>query len=267
MSLSRLSVGLTGAVLLLASTGFAVAEIVSTRPDLTALFKAEGVTGTFVLLDVVEEHMTVVNAERAERRYPPASTFKIANSLIALETGAVADVDEVIPYGGKPQMIKAWERDMSLREAIVVSNVAVYQEVARRIGLDRMTEMLEQLGYGSCNPGKVVDRFWLDGPLEVNAIEQTRFVATLASNSLPLSARSQVLVREVMPFEEINGARLYGKTGWLFGREPQLGWYTGWVERKSAIRAFALNIDMAAPEQAKLRIPLAKAFLEKLGAL
>jgi len=267
MSLSRMSIGLAGAVLLLASTGVAVAETVSTRPDLMALFKAEGVTGTFVLLDVAEERMTIVNDKRAERRYTPASTFKIANSLIALDTGAVTDVDEVIPYGGKPQMVKAWERDMSLREAIAVSNVAVYQEVARRVGLARMTAMLEQLGYGDCNPGTVVDRFWLDGPLAISAIEQTRFVAALATNTLQLSARSQALVREIMPFEEIGGARLYGKTGWLFGKNPQLGWYTGWVERDGAIRAFALNIDMTGSEQAKLRIPLAKAFLGKLGAL
>jgi beta-lactamase class D len=62
---------------------------------------------------------------RAERRMRPASTFKIVNSLIALETGAVKDENEIIPYGGKPQPIKAWEHDMSMRDAIRISNVAI----------------------------------------------------------------------------------------------------------------------------------------------
>ena len=49
-------------------------------------------------------------------------------------------VDEVLPYGGKPQPRKEWERDMGLREAIKMSNVPIYQELARRIGIVRMRE-------------------------------------------------------------------------------------------------------------------------------
>lgn len=253
------------AFLCLAFAGGAVAE---ERADLGRIFDADDVRGTFVLLDVEKGELTTVNVARAERRYPPASTFKIANSLIALETGAVADVDEVLPYGGKPQPFKQWEQDMSMRDAIRVSNVPVYQEVARRIGLERMKEMLAKLDYGNRDPGTVVDRFWLDGPLEISAVEEARFVAALATNTLPLSDRSQEMVRDILLMEEMDGAKLYGKTGWLFrDDEVDIGWFVGWVEREGKIFSFALNIDMKDKEQVGLRVPLAKKLLGELGVL
>src|SRR5690606_18887771 len=104
---------------------------------------------TFVLYEASADRLALVNAERARQRFVPASTFKITNSLIALETGVVKDADEVIPYGGKPQRVKEWERDMSMRDAIAVSNVPVYQELARRIGLERYKAWLERLKYGN----------------------------------------------------------------------------------------------------------------------
>ncbi len=65
----------------------------------------------------------------------PASTFKIANTLIGLDQGAAKDVHEVVGFRGQPQPVKEWERDMSLRDAIAMSNVAIYQALARRVGL------------------------------------------------------------------------------------------------------------------------------------
>ena len=52
------------------------------------------------------------------------------------------DEGEVIPYGGKPQPFKALEKDMSMREAIAASAVPTYQEIARRVGLERYREVL-----------------------------------------------------------------------------------------------------------------------------
>ena len=87
----------------------------------------------------------VHDRERARTRYTPASTFKIPNSLIGLANGVVANVDQVLPYGGQPTRRPEWAQDMSLRDAIEVSNVPVYQGLARRIGLERMREGLQAL--------------------------------------------------------------------------------------------------------------------------
>jgi beta-lactamase class D len=256
---------------LAACAGFAApaahAESRIERPDLEAVFAEHRAMGTFALLDASGERMTVVNGARVERRYFPASTFKIANSLIALETGAVRDEQEVIPYGGKPQPVKNWERDMGMREAIPISNVPVYQEIARRIGLERMKAAVDRLGYGNREVGVVVDRFWLDGPLQISAVEQARFVAGLARQQLPMSARSQAIVRDILRLEARDGAVLYGKTGWTTSVTPGIGWWVGWVERGGDVHAFALNIDMAVSQDAPKRLAIGRALLGRLGAL
>lgn len=234
------------------------------RDDLAGLFSAEGVVGTIAVFDPAADRLTVVDAARAARRFVPASTFKIANSLIALETGVVADENEIIPYGGKPQWMKAWEKDMSMREAIVLSALPHYQELARRIGLERYRDWLARLDYGNRRSGKVVDRFWLDGPLEISAIEQARFVARLAAGTLPASARSQAIVRDILRLESRDGRTLFAKTGWKAGGRP-IGWWTGWVERAGAITAFSLNIDMTKIEMAPKRLVVGRAVLASLG--
>lgn len=253
-------------LIFLTAIGSTRAETVVERPDLDALFAEHGTQGTFVLFDVAADRMTVVNRARAEKRTVPASTFKIANSLIALETGAVKDEHEIIPYGGKPQLIKDWERDMGLRDAIRVSNVPVYQELARRVGRDRMQAMLDRLDYGNRAIGPVVDRFWLDGPLEISPVEQARFLAKLAKRQLPLSVRAQTVVRDIIRLDEAGGAILYGKTGWA-GSATRIGWLVGWVERGEKLDSFALNIDMASVQDAPKRMAIVRGMLSKLGVM
>jgi beta-lactamase class D len=237
-------------------------------PELLNIFQREGVAGTFVLFDVANDTMLVSDEARARKRFAPASTFKIANSLIGLDTGAVKNVEEVLPYGGKPQRIKEWERDMGLREAIKMSNVPIYQELARRIGIERMREGVKKLGYGNMEIGNVVDRFWLDGPLAVSAIEQTEFLHRLVKGSLPLNPNAVRAVKEITLLEKTETYELHAKTGWFVGpTPPQIGWWVGWIERANKIYPFALNFDMTKDEDAAKRIPIGRECLKALGKL
>jgi|SRR5262245_58102098 len=254
-----------GGMASLACGSRAGAEVTAERRELGAAFAREGVVGTFALYDVRKDELALADASRAAMRYVPASTFKIANSVIALETGVVKDENEVIPYGGKPQPFKTWEKDMSMREAIAMSNAAIYQEIARRVGLERYRVWLDRLGYGNRQTGEAVDTFWLDGPLEISAIEQARFVARLAQNKLPASDRSQKIARDIIRLEQRDGRTLYGKTGWRFSSTPQLGWWTGWVDDGGRITTFSLNIDMPSPNDAPKRVAIGKRLLENLG--
>ena len=241
---------------------------IEVRPDLEAVFDSAGITGTFVLYRPADDRLIVANLERAETRFVPASTYKIPHTLIALETGAVADVEEVVPYGGQPQPFAAWERDMSVREAVPASSVPVFQEVARRVGPERMQGWLDRLDYGNRDMGMVQDRFWLDGPLEISAIGQARFLAELAAGTLPAGAEAQATVREVTLLEAGDGHTIFGKTGWAFDVLPQVGWWVGWVEREDgAIHAFALNLEMRGSDDARRRIELGREMLRRLAIL
>lgn len=234
------------------------------RSDLGTLFDQAGVTGTFVLFDIESDLLTVVNPQRAEQRFFPASTFKIANSLIALENEAVADEDEIIPFGGKPQHIKAWEKDMSMRQAIAVSNVPVYQELARRIGLDLYGNWLAKLDYGNRTAGNNVETFWLVGPLAISALEQVEFLARLSQQELMADRNHQLVVRDIIRVETQDGAALFAKSGWTTAPDPDIVWFVGWVEKDNRILTFAMNLDADTRAKARLREPLARGFLKAL---
>lgn len=236
-------------------------------PEVGELFKRAGVTGTFVLYDVDAGRFVGHNQARSKVRFIPASTFKIPNSLIGLAVEAVQDVDDILPYGGKPQSFAVWEKDMGLREAITLSNVPIYQELARRIGLERMRENVSKLGYGNGRIGATVDTFWLEGPLKISAIEQARFLARLAQGQLPLPADVQASVREIVLLEQGDNWRLYGKTGWENAPNSGIGWWVGWVKKDDHVYAFALNIDIQKATDADKRIEIGKASLAALGVL
>lgn len=231
------------------------------REDLAAVFQQMGLVGAFAALDAAGDRLTLVNAERAQTRFVPASTFKIANTLIALETGALKDADEMFRYDGKPRAVKAWERDMTLREAIAVSNVPVYQELARRVGLANYRDWLQRLDYGNRDPGSVVDRFWLEGPLAISTVEQVRFLGKLALGRLPVSERARAILRDIIRIEEKDGRVLFAKTGW----SGKIGWWVGWIEHGDRVTAFALNMDMTTADLAPRRTEAAKALLGRLG--
>lgn len=231
------------------------------------LFRGAGVTGAFVLYDVTQHQLIGHNRERAYTPFIPASTFKVANTLIGLSVGAVKSIDETLPYGGKPQPVKAWKKDMSLREGIALSNVAIYQELARRIGVERMRDSLVTMRYGNAEIGTIFDRFWLVGPLKISAVEQTEFLASLAEGTLPFPKTQQEVVQECIRLEQQDDWTLYGKTGWENFPNPGVGWWVGWVKKGGHVYAFALNIDIREAADAAKRIELGKASLKALGVI
>jgi len=237
-------------------------------PELKKCFNDAAIVGTFMLFDVANDTMLVCDEVRAKKRFTPASTFKIANSLIGLDIGAVKDVEEVLPYGGKPQPRKEWERNMGLRDAIKISNVPIYQELARRIGIERMREGIKKLGYGNMEIGSVVNRFWLDGPLAISAVEQTEFLHRLVTDSLPIDPKALRAVKEITLLEKTDTYELHGKTGWVVGpTPPEIGWWVGWIERENKVYPFALNFDMQSNADADKRIRVGHECLKALGKL
>lgn len=238
------------------------------RPDLAGHFKEAGVSGTWVVYDSATSKLTVVDRRRAERRYSPASTFKIPNSLIALETGAVKDLDEILPYGGGTYKRKEWERDMNLRDAMRVSHLPIYREVARRIGLARMNEWMARLHYGNEALGTRVDQFWVNDKLKISAVEQVRFLMRLAQRRLPMSMRSQDMVHEITRLEQTPTHALHAKTGWHETPRLSLGWWVGWIaQADGSVQSFALNIDMHGEADVAKRIPLGRTLLARMNLL
>lgn len=235
------------------------------RDDLETVFTDAGVEGSFVLYDTGDRSAVVVGPEGARDRESPASTFKLPNTLIALQTGAVEDVDEVVPAADEDDS----DQDMSLREALPDSNVPVYQEVARRIGSESMGTWVDRFDYGNRSVGEEeqVDTFWLEGPLEISPLEQTSFLASLARAELPVDVEHQEAVQEMTALEQGGDYSLHGKTGWATEADPEPGWWVGWVERGDDVHTFALRIEVESDEQLELHESLGRELLVELDAL
>lgn len=239
------------------------------HPEWAAEFTAQSVTGTMLVYDEKTQRFLVFDRRRAETAFTPASTFKMFNALAALETGAIADEHEVLHWDGTKRPLADWNRDHDLASGMKYSVVWFYQEIARRIGQERMQDWIGKAGYGNRDISGGIDRFWLGkGGLRISALEQIAFLRRLADGALPFSARSQDIVRRITIAEQGDGYVLHAKTGWKqVEGETDLGWYVGWVERDARRWFFALNIDMPNKDDARKRIIVARVLLTRLGAL
>jgi beta-lactamase class D len=240
------------------------------RDGLAKRFTDAGTNGTFVGYKVDDYLIVASDTDRSGQAFLPASTFKIPNSLIALETGVVGDPDkDIFKWDGVKRSIEAWNQDHNLRSAIAASVVPVYQEIARRIGAERMQKYLDLFEYGNRNIGGGIDQFWLTGGLRIDPIEQIDFVDRFRRGVLPVSKRSHDLVRDILPVTKAGDGTIRAKSG-LLGAElgkPSLGWLVGWTEKGSAQTVFALNLDIREPRHAADRMKLAQQCLTDIGAI
>ena len=268
----RHALGVLAAASLLPSRGFAdvAPQRSEIREALAKHFADAGTDGTFVGYKVDEYLVIASDAQRSGEAKLPASTFKIPNSLIALETGVVEDPDkDVFKWDGVKRSIEAWNKDHTMRTAIAASVVPVYQEIARRVGEGRMQKYVDLFEYGNRNIGGGIDQFWLTGDLRIDPVQQVDFVDRLRRGVLPISKRSQDLVRDVLPVTKAGEAVIHVKSG-LLGAEvgkPSLGWMVGWAENGSAQTVFALNLDVREPHHIADRMNLTQACLRDIGAI
>jgi beta-lactamase class D len=202
------------------------------HPEWGKYFEQHGIKkGCIMIIDNNHEAVNFYNKERCLQRFAPASTFKIMNSLIALETAVAPDDALVIPWDSIDRGMPEWNKAMNMREAFKVSNVPYYQEIARRIGAQNMAHYLDTCNYGNKNINGKIDEFWLNDTLKISADEQAGFVKRMYFAELPLSERSQRIVKSMMLQEQDTAYRLYYKTGWDNKIKTPIMWIVGFAEK------------------------------------
>lgn len=234
-------------------------------PALAKLFADRGLEGTVVISSLRTGRSFVHNDARANRRLPVASTFKIINTLIALQERAIAGKDDTLHWDGQIHDFPDWNRDQTLASAFKVSCVWCYQELARRIGADAYRRYLQQTEYGELREPFALTEFWLDGSLQISAAEQVEFLRKLVRRSLPFDEFAYDTLRDIMLAEQTPAYALRAKTGWAARANPQIGWYVGYVETQAEVWVFALNIDVRGKDDLALRQKLAREALAVKG--
>lgn len=268
-------------ILLLLTISFAACSPNNVTIDnsLKKFFDDNHVQGTFGLYNNASGQFTIYNLSRfKDSAYLPASTFKIVNSLIGLETGKISDEKMVIRWDGIVRKFPggdtatAWNKDLTMAEAFKISAVPYYQEVARRIGKDTMQFWLDTLGYASRYKKAVInkiDTFWLDNSVKITADEQLGLVKKLYFDQLPFQKRSMRVVKEIMEMEKNSNYSLSYKTGWGFPENGNaLGWIIGWGVENQHPYFFALNLEGAHHmNMPVIRMNILKGILKQLGFL
>jgi beta-lactamase class D len=236
--------------------------------DLAKLFADRNVEGTMVMCSLDGSARYVHNDRRASTRFVPASTFKILNTLIALDEGVIADDTEILRWDGKDRGVPAWNHDQTLETAFRSSCVWAYQELARRIGTEKYVVHLRRAAYGNAITGPDVTTFWLVGDLKISAVEQIALIEKFYRRTLDFRPSSYKILNRIMALEQTPSYTLWGKTGWALDmKPPQVGWFVGYVVTGNNVWLFAMNMDITTPDQARYRQEIAAEALKIKGVL
>lgn len=217
--------------------------------SLKKYFDEHNVDGSFALFDNGRGEFVIYNLKRDTARVLPASTFKIVNALIALQTGVVTTDSSIIKWDGIQREENKWNQDLSLAQAFRLSAVPHFQQIARNIGKDTMKKWIDSLKYGNMVIGPAIDSFWLDNSLQISPDEELGLMKKLYFTQLPFRKSVQQSVIDMMLQEENSNYSLSYKTGLGYNTQNHaIGWVVGWIEENRHPYFFVLNIEAADPK-------------------
>lgn len=241
------------------------AQTIIERNDLRKFFDEYNHEGCFILYDLNKDEYLKYNPKRCAERFIPASTFKIFNSLAALEAGAIKDEYEIIKWDSVKRFYDMWNQDLNLSQAIKYSAVWFYQELARRIGEEKMKEYITLNHYGNEDISGGIDLFWLEGGLRISPDEQIEFLKKVYGYETTFSRRSVDILKKIMIYDQTDDYTLRAKTGWGIRFEQQVGWFVGYVEKGEEVYFFVTNLETRDPDEGfSSRIEITYKILEEL---
>ena len=224
-----------------------VKKAMNVRNDFKGYFDSCGVDGSIAIYDVEGQKWIVSDTVGIETETLPASTFKIINLLIALETKTIKDENEIVKWVGSTDTVKYGYRpdiyhDMSVKEAFKLSAGWVFVELAKKMGKDTYKKYITESKYGNNNLSQSEADFWNFGNFGISPKNQVEFLKSLYEEKLPFSKRNTDTVKNVMITEQTEEYNIRGKTGWTRENNINTGWWTGYIETKKGTYIFATRL-------------------------
>lgn len=217
------------------------------RPDFQKYFKACGAEGSVAIYDNSNKKWILSDTIGVNLETLPASTFKVINLLIALETNTIKDENQIVKWVGNTDTVKYGYRpeiyhDMTVKEAFEVSAGWVFVELAKKIGKEKYKKFLKKAEYGNQNLTQTDADFWNFGAFGISPINQVDFLRKLYENKLPFSKENMAIVKKVMINEENKSYILRAKTGWTRDKGINTGWWIGYIQKGTDVYFFASRL-------------------------
>ena len=217
------------------------------QEDLSTPFKDCNIKGSTTIYDYQAKKWISSDIEDSHKGTLPASTFKIINTLIALETAVVKNENEIINWPGATDTIKYGYRpdiyhDMSMKEAFKTSAGWVYVELAKKIGKKKYRQYLEASNYGNASLSINDDDFWNFGGLAISPANHIAILIGVYKETLPFKKTSFQILKDMMVEEQTADYTLRAKTGWTREGGKDTGWWVGYLERGDNVYFFATRL-------------------------
>lgn len=211
--------------------------------EFQTILDSANVSGSILIYDNSNNKYFSNDFAWSKEGYLPASTFKIPNSIIALETGIIKNENSILKWDGIKRSNESWNKDMTVNEAFMVSCVPCYQEIARKIGSKRMNEYLKKFNYGNMSVADTnIDIFWLEGNSKISQYQQIEFLRKFYFGKLPIAKRTEKIMKKIMRKQTSERYKLSGKTGWAIRNGNNIGWFVGYLEVNKKVWFIATNI-------------------------
>lgn len=242
-------------------------QVLADDQALEKLFDENKATGTIVIQSDKDRTTYVWNAKRSTKRFASASTFKILNTLIAIDESVIDPDNGQFIWDGTTHEFPDWNKNLSLAMAYKVSCVWCYQKLAEQIGARKYLHHLRRAQYGEIDVPFAGTTFWLDGSFRVSAVEQIRFLRSVYNREFPYKGSSYDALGSIMLADSTPNYRLYAKTGWARRVNPEIGWYIGYVETSTDVWFFATNLNIQSPVDLPLRRKITLEALQAKGII
>ncbi|KVS23270.1 class D beta-lactamase [Burkholderia cepacia] len=234
-----------------------------------------------VVADAATGQMLVQQGDCATR-VTPASTFKVAISLMGFDAGVLKDAHTPTlefhtgypDWGGAP-----WREPTDPARWMKLSVFWYSQQVTQALGQARFQQYTSAFGYGNADAtspqGELngVMGAWVNSSLRISPLEQVGFMRKIANRTLPVSAHAYDMTERITLIDTRPGGWIvHGKTGTgspgrKYDASHAYGWFVGWAAKGPRTLAFAYLIQDDERQTPNAGLRARDTFLATLPAL
>lgn len=199
--------------------------------------------GCFVVYDRKNDHWQIYQEKLAQERISPASTYKIYDALLALESGTITPDSNKMTWDGTSYPFSEWEQDQTLDSAVRDSVNWYFQKLDASIGRSNIQNFLNEIDYGNQRIGNSLETYWLDQSLKISAVEQVELLIRFEQNQFQFKEKNIQAVKDSLLLSSDSGRSLYGKTGTIRTNEgDSSGWFIGYSKTPDNTFYFAVSV-------------------------